>query len=332
MKKFGMLSLLLFASQLMAADRVAMDAEVRAHRAARAQVEMLRQTDPQAYVDASIAWIEKLHAIGERHRTISQSAGVRGNAVSEMMKLAAFVRSKMRQPRLAIDLYRRAAKMQQALYGGEKPIAMNDWIADIEQFDLGDRKAAAAHLRELLVLPRSESGEFADYNRWTKRWLEAEIAFLEEGRVFDGSLSANELAGFAMHLFYGAGGEITNGEPIDRALNPFSPPSLAPAEMDKALEPFPPSHSNFLRHCLFAVQMSPGALRTWLVRNDPAGFWRASFLSFGAIADRRPVAARGEGGSFHVMLVRKTDGSPTALALLAREYAKTHVIPASGAR
>jgi len=276
------------------------------------------ETDPKKYVEASIVRIEKM--------ATSQSKGVRADAMSEMMKLAAFARSTMRDPRLAIDLYRRAAKIQRALYGGAKPIGMNDRIADIEQFDLGDRKAAAAHLRELRALYRDEDGEFANYNRWTQRWLDAEIAWLEEGKTFDGSLIAKEMAGFYMHLFYGAGAEITNGEPIDPALNPYSPPRLTSAEMEKKLQAFRPSHANFLRHYQFAVQMSPGALRTWLTRNDPAGFWRASFLALGAIGDRVPVPAEGEGGDFLVSLVRK-DGKPTALALLAREYAKTHAIP-----
>ena len=309
------------------ADYAAMDAEVNAHRAKRAQIEALRATDSKRYVAASIAWIDALQAIGEKHKAVSQSEGIRSDARSEMMKLAAFARTRMREPKLAIDLYRRAAKMQQAASPANAGLAMNDRIADIEQFDLGDSKAAATHLRELLAITRPEQGEFANYSLWTKHWLEAEIAFLEKGRVFDGPLTAPEIAGFAMHLFYGVGGEITNGDAIDLELNPFEPRQISPDAMEKKLMPFPSSHANFLRHYLFAIQMSPNALRKWLASNDPAGFWRASILTYAAIADRRPVAASGEGGGFHVMLVRKADGTPTSLALLAREYAKTHVIP-----
>jgi hypothetical protein len=100
---------------------------------------------------------------------------------------------------------------------------------------------------------------------------------------------------------------------------------------DKTADARRPSHTNFLLAWRYAARLpSKEAAAAWLERNDPAGFWRASLLTFAAIRDRSlpPSGGFGFGGyeaSFD--LVRLPSGQPTAFALLAREYAKTHVIP-----
>lgn len=116
--------------------------------------------------------------------------------------------------------------------------------------------------------------------------------------------------------------------PLDPALNVYEQTSLPPAEIEKKLAALPPSHSTFLQTWLFANKLpSPAAAQKWLTRNDPAGYWTASLLTLAAVAERDLDATADPRSNVVAALVRTESKKPTAFALLAREYAKTHRLP-----
>jgi hypothetical protein len=209
---------------------------------------------------------------------------------------------------------------------------MHEQIADIYEFDLKDRAAAAATLRQLrdavARMPRQSHADYAAWDGWRKKWLDAEIVFLENGRRFDGSLTVADLAAFQQQIFFGAGAATTNGE-ADVAFNIYNVPERLPAATRDKLLRLPGSRATFLRTWLYAVRLESAAdARTWIERNDPAGFWAASMLMLAAVTDR--AIGKGAGDTKHdigAMIVRSPSGQVTGMALVAREYAKTHALP-----
>jgi hypothetical protein len=170
--------------------------------------------------------------------------------------------------------------------------------------------------------------ELAAWYSWKTQWLEAEIAYLESGKPFSGEIDTRALTGFMPQLYYGAGREAM-GTIADPALNIFNPTAVPAAELEAKLLALRPSHSTFLQTWIFATRLpNAAAVRKWLARNDPGGFWAASLLTLAAIGDRdfTDADAGGEGNVME-MLIRGEKGQPTPVALLAREYAKSHKLP-----
>ena len=238
---------------------------------------------------------------------------------SELMKAADAARYKQRDPRRAIELYKQAAQ--------DRPGALDDLIADIEQFDLGDRAAAATRLETLrkAMPPVNSRNQFASLYAWKREHLDAEIIWLKTGKPYDGTLGRGAIAGTFQAFFFGAGVHITNSGSLDPDLNPYSPPSIPPEALARKLMALPPSHTMFLRYWILAMTLPPKDLRAWMTRNDPGGFLAASLLTLGALADR--AATAGATDSMLLQCARTKSGQPTGLALLGREYAKKHKLP-----
>lgn len=305
----------------------AMNAAVSAHKARKTAFEKLRSTNPREYVRERAAWAEELARIAGEYKTVSQHAGVLGEAVKELMQTADFARRQVGDPRLAIATYKRVAALHQQQYGEAARRSTYDMIVDIEQFDLQDRAAAAAHLRELRsAMPPVRSGhELAGMTAWNRAYVDAEIAWLESRKRFEGVIGEDLLGGLAQGLIYGVGLHLTNGELLDSDVNPGRPPALAPDALAKKLMAVPPSHSMFYRNWGLAVRTDPADFRAWLARNDPGGFLTASLLTLGAIADRG--ASTGHMDGMLDRLVCTESGKPTSLAIVGREYAKEKRLP-----
>jgi hypothetical protein len=315
--------------------------ELETLRSQRNAIERSFLTDPQTAVDEAVSCAEQLVAVAQKHKGASRYVGEHGGAVSLLVAAAEVSRIRLHDPNKAITLYRRAAELTARERAGASN-AFDEQIADIQYFDLHDGKAAAATLRALRPLyaePRSRDDEMYAAVCWKLRWIDAELAFLERGERFSGALTSDEVTGALMTLYYGAGGLEHVLDPSLTSSAAPSDPSLdlsrgaealepSPEQIEAALSRLPPARAVFFGTYLFAMQMSESALRSWLSRNDPAGFISASLLTIAAILDAHQASGDEptERSGFDV-LVRRSSGEPTSLALLARDYAETHSIP-----
>ncbi|HKR63251.1 MAG TPA: hypothetical protein VJZ00_05925 [Thermoanaerobaculia bacterium] len=298
-----LLAILLFATfterDLMAAAKPLYD---RQHA-----LEALRETAPERYVTETLAWSEELAKVGQTFRAVSQSQGILGDAETRMRKTADFVRRIQRDPKRAIAIYRRAAELHDLQYPNfPKGLASLLQIADTQEYDLNDHAAAAATLRPFLQYAQGGS-------------LAAELAYLEHGKTFTGPLTKEDLPICGQSLYFGFGADETAGEGLAPDLNPFADAvPLAPATRAKLLA-LPPSHSMFMRTWIFAARLEdPNDARTWLERNDKAGWWRACVLTLSAIGDKNSKV-----DGVPAMLARTPSGKPSGFALLARRTTNT---------
>lgn len=294
------------------------------------KINSLRETSPARYVEASVAAAERLASVADEFRSVSQSVGLRMEAMSQLMKTADFTRLRLHDPRRAIALYERAAALHSVQYPDSKGLAMNEQIADIYEYDLKDFRAAASALRAIRRSGTDRSSGRRDYDLWGKwyqRWIDAELSFLEDGKQFTGEITSDDLAGFTQTLMFRAGAETTNGDPLGADLNIYSLPATLSVETKDKVLGLPASHSMFLKTWMFASRFRTAEdARQWLMKNDQAGFWRACLLTLTAEADRFSPT-NGSAGKMVSMLARTSDRAATGFALLSREYAKNHVIP-----
>jgi hypothetical protein len=287
-------------------------------------LDALLQKSPARFVEESIAIAD---AYGQMDRR-SDKIGRRADVATILRRAAAASRFSLAQPVQAIELYRRAGALQDELFPQSAGLGFAENIADLQQFDLHDRAAAAATLRRARPFYQSHfqpKGEMAAWMTWKLQWLDAEVAYLETGKPFRGKVDAKPMMGFLGQIYFGAGGEAVGGVPLDPALNAYAPNALPPAELEKKVAALPASHDTFLRTWLFVTRFTtPKAVQQWLTRNDPGGYWSASLLTLAAVADRDLTPSD---TSILATLVRTEEKKPTAIALLAREHAKQHPLP-----
>ena len=263
--------------------------------------------------------------MADRFKAVSQSMGTHGDAVRAMSVAAAVTRFALRDPKRAITIYDRAAALNATRFP-QTPGHNTVEVLDIELFDLGDRAAAAKHLRadleRLKPGPPPARADYAAWQTWWRHWLEAELAYVEQGKRFNGSLTADDLFGFTQPIFFGPGSAALI-DPPGREFNAFANPvPLTPALRAKLLQ-VPGSHSMFLRTWMFAARLTdPADARKWLERNDSSGFWRDCLLALTAFEDRHHDPSERS-----LNLARTRDGKVTGFALLAREWSKTHALP-----
>jgi hypothetical protein len=323
-----MLALLLcFALPPQEISEKALRTEVERLDAREAKLRALQTTAPERFVAESLRLAEDYMRVGETYRAVRQSVGARGKAFTLARTAAMFARFKLRNPKNAIELCRRAAEFMTSDNPKAGPHALDEEVADIYQFDLHDYAAAIQSLNAMRPLySKADGGEFAQWYAWKSKWLDAETAFLKTGKRFAGSLSGDEAAGFIGQIYFTSAGLGELG--LDPALNPYNATTttLTPAEIETKLAALLPSHSTFQMTWIFATHLPPAAARKWLDRNDPGGYWSASLLTLAAMADQK-AGTTYVGSDPLSMIVRTPEGKPTGLALLAREYAKTHVVP-----
>lgn len=214
---------------------------------------------------------QRLDAAAARARALP--AAQRVNAAmpieASYSKLADQVRFKQRDPKRAITLYRKAqATHLLAFPSGSGSFAPID-IADVYQFDLRDKKTAAAEyenfLRALATAPPRP--EFA----WMRAWLAHEIQYLRTGKPYKGVVTPEEAEAFRAFLYFFGTGETARGE--------------------TATINSPASHLTFARtYSAASLLKDEKALDAWLTRNDPGGYWRACYLTLAGYAAQLPAA------------------------------------------
>jgi hypothetical protein len=230
-------------------------------------------SDPAHYAIAEEKRIDAVVAAARSATAPQQRVSGAMQAESSYSKLADLVRFRLKDPKRAIALYRKAAETHRVAFpAGAGSFASID-IGDIYQFDLKDKKLAAAEYEKFLqsLAGAPARAEFA----WMRAWLTHELAYLRNGTRFNGAVSVQEADAFRAFLYFFGTGETNRGEPATLAS--------------------PASHLTFARTFAAAAQLTDEKkLSEWLTRNDPAGYWRASYLSLaGYVTQLAPPKAPG---------------------------------------
>jgi hypothetical protein len=292
--------------------------------------QFLRQS-PARFVEESLALADEYERLAKRTPNAKPSPGDQGTVVTILQRAASATRYQLGKPAQAIDLYRRAGALQEQQYRPSGGLVFGEDIADIQQFDLGDRAAAAATLRRLRDLYKPLAGskdELTVWYVWKAKWIDAEIAWLESGKPYTGNIDAAAMTGFIPQIYFGAGAGAVGGVLLDPTLNIYDSDAVPAAELEKKLSALRPSHSTFLQTWMFAARLpTPAAVQKWLTRNDPGGYWTASLLILAAVAERDLDPSEDPRFNVVASLIRTESNQPTAIALLARQYAKNHRLP-----
>ena len=272
------------ASQQYYKERSDLDREV-------SELKKLRSTDPERYVKEMKAQLAK----NEKH--IRDKGGVLGTfrpqdelrAVGlQYLTLGHFVRFRMKKPRDALELY--AASQRNDMIGGGFA------IGDTWQHDLRDPKRAAAQYREFLIAvrraPRSSQQEEQAVLKWADRWVTAQLAYLDKGTTFSGTLTGDDLVGATMATFLGIASvsdEAFDGLPMGRVFD--SPESVDGTQVAKVLQGLPTSaFAQAYGTPLLGYLPDARSVLAFLRRHDPAGYASACFFAIVDLADREGKA------------------------------------------
>lgn len=226
----------------------------RAHAQEKSRIAALRATDPQRYAT-------------EMRASLAKAPPGPGLA-QDYLSLAAFQRFALRQPDDAIASYAGASRLREP---GSLDIAATA-TADVYRFDKRDAGTALEHYRSALASYRSpsQSREAALYAAF-RTWIEREIAFLESGRRFSGTVGRADME----MAFYWL------------AMAAMQAPMQPPADAG-ALERLPPSQYQLGRAYPAMLTLAPREMLAFFERHDPAGYLTASVLAFALYKEPSP--------------------------------------------
>ena len=273
------------ASQQYYKERSELDREV-------SELAKLRASDPERYVKEMKAQLAK----NEKH--IRDKGGVLGQfrpqdelrAIGlQYLTLGHFVRFRLKRPRDALELY--AASQRNDMIGGGFA------IGDTWQHDLRDPKRAAAEYKDFLVavrrMPRRPQPEEQAVLRWADRWVTAQLAFLDKGTTFSGTLKADDLVGATMATFLGIASVsegIFEGPAPGRVFD--APESVDRAQATKMLQALPTSaFAQAYGTPYLGYLPDARSVLAFLRRHDPAGYASACFFAIVDLADKEGRAS-----------------------------------------
>jgi hypothetical protein len=253
--------------------------------------EALRQSDPARFAAEQEAYLARAEKLLERDPAEPPVQGYRATLAGEYERLATFTRLSLKNATRAVPLYERAIAI-----GAPLPRHWNAGVrerlglADTLRFDLRDSARALELYQEvrarLAQEPRSRNDTEAAIESVMLEWLDAEIAFLVQGRRYAGQPSL-EASGVATLLF-GEGAAFL-------ALDDVEMTALLAAARDKGgmssdrkreaaarLEALPPSQARFMSAFrLLPALGSPERIAAFARRHDPTGF--VSAIAFASL-------------------------------------------------
>lgn len=218
------------------------------------RIAALRTTDPRRYAAEMRALLEKAPP---------------GPALAQdYLSLAAFQRFTLRQPDDAIASYQAASRLREP---GSLDLAAAA-AADVYRFDKRDSRKAVEHYRSALgsYRPAPQSRDAALYGAF-RTWLEREVAYLESGRRFSGTVGPADMQ---MAYFW-------------LAMAAMHAAPQTPADPD-ALDRLPASQYQLGRGYPAMLSLAPREMLAFFERHDPAGYLTASVLAFALYKEPSP--------------------------------------------
>lgn len=210
-----------------------------------------------------------------------------------------------RNPRAAVERVRSLVKLASDMPGKPWPAMLHWRIADILHFDLGDRAGAAREMAAEAAKARAQARTAKEDERISHQglaeWMEAEAAWLREGRVMRGRPSDAVRSDLGLMMMFGADLQVPPalrelaGEEESYRLHSGAA-SRYPALLRKALGELPASRQNvFLAFRWLGLLDDEAAMRRFLERHDPAGVATLVMLEAFASIDRKEVCADSRG-------------------------------------
>lgn len=240
-----------------------------AYMADRNRIAPLRRTEPKRYAGEMAALLQRREALA-RSVEGPQGIGARANLALDYSNLGAFLRFEQQQPDQAIAAYERARRLQAQDALDVAALC----IADIQRFDKRDPKRAVEEYRRALAgtaLATGQQRQDARFAAAMKTWLEHEIAYLERGQRFSGSL---DLTGVEWAFLWLA---------LASSQAPFDAPLDA-----RALSRLPPSQFQIGRAFPSFLELPPDQMLPFLAKHDPAGYLTAATLTYALYKEPSP--------------------------------------------
>jgi len=258
----------------------------------QADLSKLKASNPEAYVTAMKVQLAK----NEKH--VLDNRGIFGSfrppdelrsIGMQYLTLGHFVRFRLKRPREALDLYA-AAQCDDMVAGGFA-------IGDTWQHDLKDPKRAAAEYRSFLgairQMPRHSQADEEALLKWADRWVNAQVAYLEKGTTFSGTLKSDDLIGATYATMLGmmsVAEDAFDGGVMGRFFN--NPESVDRAQVAKVLQGLPTSaFAQAYGTPLLGYLPDARSILAFLRRQDPAGYASACFFAVVDSADREGLAS-----------------------------------------
>ena len=245
------------------------------------------------------------------------------HVVGRLLHLGGVARFQLGRPRDALELYTAAEKL------GSRVGAFA--AADTLQWELDDRNAAAARwhrLAEAFRIDTFKGGPDAPLAKWMVGWLDAQVAWLETGRRFEGTIGGAELAtGFVTASAVGA--ELASGHSSIEAMQNrlpqkwqrANPPPIDHASIARDVAGLPPS-STMLAAGAWFLQYMPDAdgILAFARKHDSSGY--ASAWYFGMVGESDHGRA-----AYELFPALAKDASPDhPLRVAARRYLEANRI------
>jgi hypothetical protein len=292
MRDFLVLALLVWAGAALAQDDrwQAFQQSTNLLSAKKAQLSLIRSSEPQRYVSEMRAALEKREAeINAVDDMPNVAIPARMALASDYNALAGFLRFALGQPDAAMEAYEAASKVQPT----DSLDIASLGIADIARFDKRDGKTAVErYKRTLFSVSGRWSGANAELAAGIKRWLGAEIAYLERGQRWSGTIEGADLATAELWLMLTSRQErLPRGGTDGEILAQLTPSQLQLGRVYPALLLFPPDE-------MLAV----------FGKHDPAGYLTASILGFCLQHDPSPYVKSAAARFFKERDIRPPSG------------------------
>ena len=250
--------------------------------------ETLRRGDPARYAAETQSYLASAEKLLEVDASEPEVRSYRGTVAGEYQRLATFTRFTLKEPARAVRLYEHSiaigAPLRREFYLGTME---RMGLADTLRFDLRDDTRALVVYRELLARlkqePRPTGDGEAAIGSLLVEWLDAEIAFLAEGKRYTGQPSLESVSGVGMMLYFTDGGTGFASDDAEmaallgaaRAKGGMSGEQKREAAVK--LEAFTPSQARFVWAFQILPQLgSPERIAAFARRHDPSGFATAN--------------------------------------------------------
>lgn len=227
----------------------------------KARLLPLRASEPKRYADVLRALLERHEAQVNKAAGIPPSIGARQSLVREYMELGNLLRFRLAAADEALAAYARASRIRPNDAFDLAALA----AADTWRFDKRDPARALVQYRRAAATLSEAAAQDGGNRRMAgalRGWVEHEIAYVEHGRRFVGSVGRNDMA-LAQLWLLGA----TMQEPL---------PSVRNA---RTLGSLPPSQYQLARVYPVILEFEPAEMLAFFEKHDPAGYLTAALLA-----------------------------------------------------
>lgn len=264
---------------------------------AREKLSALKAGDPQRYAADMQANLDSAAALAASNVGLEQAAYYCRDVAKAYAQLAVFSRFTLRDPARAVMLYERAIALSERLPTAESSAVIERaGLADTLRFDLNNPTRALSIYRQMQQQasagPPSPNETEALFQGVLNNWLSAEIAFLAEGKRYDGVPDRDTVAAIALIGAWSA--ENLGGDDPATAFRSRAPKKEDDAAFGQQLELLSPSQIRLLNTAAYLPLLAtPERIERFLRKHDPAGFLTANIFAATHLIDNDALAANG---------------------------------------